>query len=188
MVIHSSILAWRIPWTEEPGDLQSIGQQTVGHDFPTKQQAATMAPYSQPSFVYILPVTFCIFIQIDVQTNIVLLLLYKCDRTIHADLEKAKEPEIKLPTSIGAQKNQEHSRKTSTSALLIMPNTLTVQITTNQTVGNSARDGNTRPPHLPHEKSVCRSRSNSQTQTCNNRLVPNWESSMSRLYIVTLLI
>ena len=29
---HSSILAWRIPWTEEPGGLQSTGSQTVGYD------------------------------------------------------------------------------------------------------------------------------------------------------------
>ena len=29
---HSSILAWRIPWTEEPGRLQSMGSQRVGHD------------------------------------------------------------------------------------------------------------------------------------------------------------
>ena len=32
MATHSSILAWRIPWTEEPGRLQSIGSQRVGHD------------------------------------------------------------------------------------------------------------------------------------------------------------
>ena len=32
MVTHSSILAWRIPWTEEPGGLLSIGLQRVGHD------------------------------------------------------------------------------------------------------------------------------------------------------------
>ena len=32
MAIHSSILAWRIPWTEEPGGLQSIGSQRVGHN------------------------------------------------------------------------------------------------------------------------------------------------------------
>ena len=31
MATHSSILAWRIPWTEEPGGLQSIGSQGVGH-------------------------------------------------------------------------------------------------------------------------------------------------------------
>ena len=32
MATHSSILAWRIPWTEEPGELQSIGSQRVRHD------------------------------------------------------------------------------------------------------------------------------------------------------------
>ena len=32
MATHSSILAWRIPWTEGPGGLQSIGSQRVGHD------------------------------------------------------------------------------------------------------------------------------------------------------------
>ena len=33
MTTHSSILAWRIPWTEEPGWLQSMGSQRVGHDW-----------------------------------------------------------------------------------------------------------------------------------------------------------
>ena len=33
MAPHSSILAWRIPWTEKPGGLQSMGSQRVGHDF-----------------------------------------------------------------------------------------------------------------------------------------------------------
>ena len=35
MVIHSSILPWKIPWTEEPGGLQSRGSQRVGHDWAT---------------------------------------------------------------------------------------------------------------------------------------------------------
>ena len=35
MAIHSSILAWRTPWTEEPGGLQSMGSQTVEHDWVT---------------------------------------------------------------------------------------------------------------------------------------------------------
>ena len=35
MATHSSILAWRIPWTEEPGRLQSMGLQRVGHDWVT---------------------------------------------------------------------------------------------------------------------------------------------------------
>ena len=50
------------------------------------------------------------------------------------------------------------------------------------------RYGNTRPPYLPPETSVCRSRSNSYNWTWNNGLVPNWERSISRVYIVILLI
>ena len=46
-------------------------------------------------------------------------------------LEKAEEPEIKLPTSAGSSKKQESSRKTSLSALLTMPKPLTVWITIN---------------------------------------------------------
>ena len=48
------------------------------------------------------------------------------------DLEKAEEPEIKLPTSAGSSKKQESSRKISSSALLTMPKPLTVWITTNR--------------------------------------------------------
>ena len=46
-------------------------------------------------------------------------------------LEKAEEPEIKLPTSAGSWKKQESSRETSISALLTMPKPLTVWITIN---------------------------------------------------------
>ena len=46
-------------------------------------------------------------------------------------LENAEEPEIKLPTSVGSQKKQESSRKTSTSASLTMLKPLTIWITTN---------------------------------------------------------
>ena len=74
------------------------------------------------------------------------------------DLEKAEEPEIKLPTFVGSLKKQESSRKISTSALLIMPKPL---CRSQQTVENSSGDGITRPPYLPAEKSVYRSRSNS---------------------------
>ena len=73
------------------------------------------------------------------------------------DLEKAEEPEVKLPTSAGSLKKQESSRKTSSSALLTMPKSL---CGSQQTVENSERDRNTRPPYLPPEKSICRSRSN----------------------------
>ena len=50
---------------------------------------------------------------------------------VKLDLEKAEEPEIKSPTSIGSSKKQESSRKTSTSVLLTMPKPLTVCITMN---------------------------------------------------------
>ena len=38
MATHFNILAWEIPWTEEPGGLQSIGLQIVGHNLATKQK------------------------------------------------------------------------------------------------------------------------------------------------------
>ena len=69
-------------------------------------------------------------------------------------LEKAEEPEIKLPTSAGSSNKQESSRKTSISALLIHQSLWLCGI--QQTVENSERDGNTRPPDQPLEKSVCR--------------------------------
>ena len=50
---------------------------------------------------------------------------------IQTGLEKTEEPEIKLPTSTGSSKKEESSRKTSISALLTMPEPLTVWITTN---------------------------------------------------------
>ena len=79
------------------------------------------------------------------------------------DLKKAEELEIKLPTSVGSSKEQESSRKTFTSALLITPKPL---CRSQQTVEYSSRDENTKPPYLPPEKSVCRSRS---------KLEPNME-------------
>ena len=42
MATHSSVPAWRIPWTEEPGRLQSMGSQRVGHDWVTKHSTANM--------------------------------------------------------------------------------------------------------------------------------------------------
>ena len=74
------------------------------------------------------------------------------------DLEKAEEPEIKLPTSAGSLRKQESARKTFTSALLTMPKPLTVWIVTME---NFSRDGTARPPDLSLEKPICRSRSNS---------------------------
>ena len=74
------------------------------------------------------------------------------------DLEKAEEPQIKLPTYVGSSKKQENSRKISTSALLTMPKPLTVD---HNKLENSYRDRNTRPPYLSPEKPVCQSSSKS---------------------------
>ena len=46
MITHFSTLAWEIPWTEEPGRLQSMGSQKVGHDFATKQQQQYVCVYN----------------------------------------------------------------------------------------------------------------------------------------------
>ena len=71
------------------------------------------------------------------------------------DLEKAEEPEIKLPTSVESEKKQGNSRKTSTASLTM----LVFDCVDHNKVENSSGDGNTRPPDLPPEESVCRSRS-----------------------------
>ena len=101
MATHSSVLAWRIPGTGEPGGLPSLGSHRVGHDLAA---AATAA----------------------------------------------EKPEVKLLTSVGSLKKQENCRKTSTSAVLIMPKPLAVWITTNWE--NSLRNGNTRALNLLQRK------------------------------------
>ena len=78
---------------------------------------------------------------------------------VQAGFKKAKEPEIKLPTSAGSSKKQKSSRKTSISALLTMPKPLIVWITIN--CGKYLKRWNTRPHYLPPEKPMHRSRSNS---------------------------
>ena len=71
------------------------------------------------------------------------------------DSEKAEEPEIKLPTFIGSRVPEKY-------LLLLYWLCQSFWLHgSQQTVENSSRDGKTRPPDLPLEKSVCRSRSNS---------------------------
>ena len=74
------------------------------------------------------------------------------------DLEKAEEPEIKLPTSVGSSKKQENSRRHRLLFYWLHQSLWLCR--SKQTVENTSRDGNTRPPYLPPEKSVCRSRGN----------------------------
>ena len=100
------------------------------------------------------------------------------------DLEKAEEPEVKLPTSVGSSKKQESSRKTSTSASMTMLKPLIVWITTNC--------GQFLEMEIPYHL-TCLLRNlywgqEATVNTWNNGLVQNWERCMSRLYIATLLV
>ena len=73
-------------------------------------------------------------------------------------LEKAEEPEIKLPTSAGSWKKQESSRKNIYFCFIDYAKALDC---VQQTLENSSRDGNTKPPDLPLDRYICRSESNS---------------------------
>ena len=56
MAPHSSTLAWKIPWTEEPGGLQSMGSQRVGHDWATSLSLVTFLHWRrkwQPTPVFL---------------------------------------------------------------------------------------------------------------------------------------
>ena len=75
------------------------------------------------------------------------------------DLEKAEEPEIKLPTSVGSYKKQENSRNTIYFCFIDCIEAF--DCVDHNNCENALRDRNNIPPHLPPEKSVCRSRRNS---------------------------
>ena len=102
------------------------------------------------------------------------------------DLEKAEEPEIKLPISVGSSKKQESFRKSSISALLTMPNAF--DCVDHNKLWKLLRETGI-PDHLTCLLSNLYAREEATVRTGhgNNRLVPNWERSTSRLYIVTLL-
>ena len=78
---------------------------------------------------------------------------------VQADLEKAEEPEIKLSTSAGSLKKQESSRNNIYFCFIDYDKAF--DCVDYNKLENSERDGNTRLPDLPLEKSVCRSGSNS---------------------------
>ena len=75
------------------------------------------------------------------------------------DLEKAEEPEIKLPTSAGSWKKAREFQKNIYFCFIDYAKAF--DCVDHNKLENSERDGNTRPPDLPPEKSVCRSGSNS---------------------------
>ena len=77
-------------------------------------------------------------------------------------LEKAEEPEIRFPTSFGSLKKQEFQKNIY---FCLIDYAKAFDCVDHNKLENSERDGNTRPPNLPLEKSVCRSESNMEQQT-----------------------
>ena len=102
------------------------------------------------------------------------------------DLEKAEEPEFKFPTSAGSSKKQESSRKTSISALLTMPNPLTVWITIN--CGKFWKRWKYQATSPASWETCMQVKKQQLEPEMEQRTGSKWERSMSRLYIVTLLI
>ena len=74
------------------------------------------------------------------------------------DLEKAEEPEIKLPTFAGSLRKQEFQKNIY---FCFIDYAKAFDCVDHNKLENSERDGNTRPPDLPLEKPICRSRNNS---------------------------
>ena len=70
-------------------------------------------------------------------------------------LEKAMEPEIKLPTSAGSLKKQQSSRKTSTSALLTTPKPLSVFSSVSGQFSHSVMSNSLRPHEMQHPRPLC---------------------------------
>ena len=106
---------------------------------------------------------------------------------VQLDLEKAEEAEIKLPTFAGSWKKQESSRKTSISALLTMPEPLTVWITINYGKFWKRWEYQTT---WPASGETCMQVRQQQLELDMEQQTGSmdWKRSTSRLYIVTLLI
>ena len=102
-----------------------------------------------------------------------------------AGFRKGRGTRDQIANIHGIIKKQENSRKTSTSTLLTMAKSLTVWITTN--CGKFFKRWEYQAT-WPSSWEIYMQVKKQQNWTGNNRLVPNWERSTSRLYIVTLLI
>ena len=68
MATHSSINAWEIPWTEEPGKLQSMASQRVGHDLTTEQQQSSGISFNSRSIITVkMKIKLCLSSQYERQ-------------------------------------------------------------------------------------------------------------------------
>ena len=190
MATHSSNLAWKIPWTEEPGGLQSMGSQRVGHDWATSLQIcqqiwktqqwpqdwkrSVFTSISKKGNAKDCSNYHTVFALISHASKVMLKILQvRLQQYMKHELQmfklilgKAKEAEIKFTTYAVSLKKQKISPPKKTHMYFCFIDCVCGYRSlwlcgSQQTVENSLRDGNTRPPDLPLEKPVCRSGSNS---------------------------
>ena len=208
-------LAWKIPWTEEPGRLQSMGSQRVGHDWATSLSLSCIGEgngnplqcscLENPkdggawwAAVYGVAQSWTWLMWLSslaAYASKVMLKFSKSgfnstwtvNKMFKLVLEKTEEPEIKLPISAGSMKKQESSRKTSISALLTMPKPLTVWLTTNCEKFLQRWEYQTT---WPASWEICMQVRKQQLELDMEQQTgfQIGKRSMSRLYIVTLLI
>ena len=115
MATHSSVLAWRIPGTGEPGELPSMGSHRVGHDW--SDWAAAAAPTSK---------VMLNILQARLQQYV------NCELPdVQASFRKARGTRDQIANICWVIKKQESSRNISISALLTMSKPLTVWIPIN---------------------------------------------------------
>ena len=154
MATHSSTLAWKIPWTEEPGRLQSMELWRVRHNWVTSlfhfllwcigegngnplqcsclENPRDGGAWRAAVYGVAQSQTWLKWLSITTKKQHIFSTTWTMNfQMFKLVLEKAEEPDIKLATSTGSSKKQESSRKTSISALLTMPKPLTVWITIN---------------------------------------------------------
>ena len=100
MATHSSILAWEIPWTEQPGGLQSMGLQRVGHDLMTKkQQTMNSILFCQCTTIY-LPIILIVNILIISRISLLEVIL-PCTLFVYVSLCKYARIKAFLKKAVG---------------------------------------------------------------------------------------
>ena len=117
MATHSGILAWRIPGTEEPRGLPSLGLHRVGHDWSDLAAAAAAAAHASTVMLKILQDRLQQYMNCELPA-------------VQAGFRKGRRTRDQITNIHWIIEKQESSRKTSTFALT-MPKPLTVWITTN---------------------------------------------------------
>ena len=93
MATHSSILSWRIPWTEEPGRLQSIASQRVGHDW---SNLAHNAYYCQTLFIISVNIFTCLILTEILLESTIIIPILEMRRQRHKMVEWPAQDNSKL--------------------------------------------------------------------------------------------